>query len=137
MFSISEWMAPKVFMPSAIATLVFGILLVAVGKPAFDDFWVIIAMAGFLLTALLGGAYVGRLSKKIIAMLKSDKNDKRVDKLYKQVRFASRIDFALLLIIVFDMVAKPKITDLSFFIITIIFFALVTGFSWYRQYRAQ
>jgi uncharacterized membrane protein len=134
LIAISEWFAPRIFMPAALLTLLFGILMVSFGRPTFSQFWVVFALIGFLLTAFIGGAFVGRLSKQTSELIKKKKKEKLIDQLYQKVVLASRIDFALLFIILFDMVIKPTVTSTSFFIISFLFFVVIVGFSW-SQYR--
>lgn len=136
MVSISEWLSPRVFMPAALATLLFGILLVIFGKPSISQFWVIFALVGFLLTAFIGGAFIGRLSKQMTALMKKKTKEKVLDRLYQKIILASRIDFAILFIILFDMVVKPTVTTTSFFVISFLFFVIIVGISW-SQYRSN
>jgi hypothetical protein len=132
-----EWLAKRVFMPAALLTLIFGILLVVVGKPTFHQFWIIFALVGVFVTAILGGAYVGRTSAQLLKISKAKKTkDKKIFNLFSKITLYSHLDLALLIIIVFDMVLKPKITDTSFFLISGIFFLLVLALS-IKRYRKE
>jgi hypothetical protein len=128
--AFGEWLSKRVFMPSALSTLLFGVLLVAFGRPTFSQFWIIFGFLGIIVTAIIGGAFVGKSSKQLVDTIKSKKlSEKKLFSLFSRVVFYSSIDVAILIIVVFDMVLKPKVTDISFYTISIIFFLLVLFWS--------
>jgi uncharacterized membrane protein len=130
--SLYEWLGLRVFMPSGILTIVFGVLLVAFGRPTFGQLWIVLAILGVIASMVIGGAFIGKLSGKINLLVKKGAGKKTIEKLYSKLTFMSRIDLAILLFILFDMVVKPKGWDTTFFGISLIFFAAVITFSYLR-----
>ena len=128
--AFGEWLSTRVFMPSALSTLFFGILLVVFGKPTFSQFWIIFGFLGIVTTAIIGGTFIGKTSKQMMKLSISKKiSEKKLQNLFSGIVFYSTLDVAILIIIVFDMIVKPRLTDLSFFTISGIFFLLVLAWS--------
>src|SRR5688500_4694128 len=48
------WLAPRLFIPASMATLVFGILVVADGPWSFGDLWIVIGLVGWAVSFGLG-----------------------------------------------------------------------------------
>lgn len=50
----AEWLAMRLFVPASLAVLVFGILLVLDGTWGFDQFWIVLGLAGYAFSFFLG-----------------------------------------------------------------------------------
>jgi len=122
----TSWFGGHVFGPAAILTILSGIAAVAVGRPTFEQAWVIIALVAVVLVAALGGGVVGRTSAQLAARL-DDKatNEDAVEQGLINIRWAVYLDLAILFFILFDMVIRPTTFDPAFLLISGIYFALV------------
>src|SRR5690348_16206063 len=61
----AAWAGTRVFMPASIATLGFGIATAATEHTTFMPLWIKLGFLGWFLTAVNGGAVLGRLSRKL------------------------------------------------------------------------
>jgi hypothetical protein len=43
-----EWLVPRLFIPSGVLTLVFGVRLVFEGPWSFGDLWILVGLAGWI-----------------------------------------------------------------------------------------
>src|ERR1700739_3096338 len=64
-----SWFGTRVFAPAAVLTILTGIVAVAVGRPTFDQWWVIIALIAVVIVSVLGGGVIGRKSAQLAARL--------------------------------------------------------------------
>ena len=104
----TEWMGKRVYLPSSIAVLVFGVLAVIVGEIGFSTLWVAIGLIGIVFTALTGSLFIGPESKRL-ADLADDRgvDDPEVRRRIARLFKLARIDLVVLLLVVVDMVVKP------------------------------
>lgn len=56
----TEWLGTRIFFPSSVLVLLFGILTVLRGHIGFGHAWVIVGLVGIGLTAITGSAFLGR-----------------------------------------------------------------------------
>lgn len=133
---MTEWLAPRIFMPAALTTLIAGILLVATGRPEFGQLWVVLALIGIVITAALGGGVMGKLAKQIEGLFKKAGKDNEIERLYSRLTFFAHINLSLLFIILFDMVIKPKASDIGFFVVSGVFFIVVFLYSYSHLRKA-
>ena len=63
------WLAPRLFIPSSLATLVLGILVVIDGPWSFGDLWIVIGLAGWAASFLLGFFYFRPEGERIGALV--------------------------------------------------------------------
>jgi uncharacterized membrane protein len=103
-----EFMATRIFIPSSLVVLVFGILMMIKGDLDWGQFWVIVGLLGFAATFLTGVVFLGPQTKKlnVLAAELGAEHPLTQEKL-KRLLLVARFDVALLLVIVADMVAKP------------------------------
>ena len=104
----TEWMGKRIYLPSSIAVLVFGVLAVIVGEIGFSTLWVAIGVIGIVFTALTGSLFIGPESKTLADLAEQRGVDdpdvqRRIARLFK----VARIDLVVLLVVVVDMVVKP------------------------------
>lgn len=104
----AEWVGTHVYFPSSMVVLLFGILAALRGHDSFTSAWLIIGIVGVALTATTGSSFLGPELKRISAIFEergaSDPEGKR--RLARLVKVA-RVDLAVLLLVVMDMVFKP------------------------------
>ncbi len=104
--------AERVFTPSALIVLVAGIAMMLndVGKLAWDwgDFWVSFGLLGFVSTFAIGVGILTPTAKKIRGLVETvGPNAPEVHAAMNRIFLVARIDAAVLMLVVVDMVAKP------------------------------
>jgi uncharacterized membrane protein len=105
---MADWAGKKVFMPSSIIVLVWGLWMVL----AFDvwkltDPWVWIGLLGIVVSGGIGSGVVGPAAAKLSDALQSDADQSVIDEISKKIMLFSRIDLIVLTVIVWDMAYKP------------------------------
>lgn len=103
----AEWIGTRIFIPASLAVVVFGFLLIA--EADYDyDFWIVFAIAVWVLSFLVGSAFLGpesgRLDKLIAA---KGLDDGEVQRRMRRIFLISRIELVLLVLVVLDMALKP------------------------------
>lgn len=103
-------MSERLFMPASIATLVFGVALVAYAPQwSFTDPWVLIGLGGILATIVTGAGFLGPEAKRL-GQLQADGHtaaEPEVQARIRRIMAISRIDLAVLVLVVVAMVFKP------------------------------
>ena len=104
----AEWYGKRLFAPASGITAVFGVLLVIQSGWEFNDLWIIIGIALFVLSSIIGAAFLtpesGRL-KELVAQKGMD--DPEVKGRIARINMVVRVDFLILIAVVADMVVKP------------------------------
>lgn len=103
----AETIGQRLFMPMSIVVLLAGIAMVWYGPYSFE-LWIGLALAGIVATALTGSLYLGPTGGKL-ARLAEEKgfDDPGVTAMRDRLIAISRIDYAVLVLVVLDMVFKP------------------------------
>ena len=106
---MGAWIGTRVYTPTLVVTLVFGIILMQKGNFDWGQFWVIFALVGWTIAAVVGVGFVGPELGRIDEAARTHGPDSpevaaRVRRLFMIFRF----DTALLLLIVVNMAAKPS-----------------------------
>jgi len=108
----NEWLALRLFIPSSLLTLVFGILLVADGPWTIGTLWVDLGLAGFALTFLAGIGVLKPTGEKVKAALEREgPGSPEVTKLSHRLTLAGRLDLVVLFAVVAVMASKPASGD--------------------------
>jgi uncharacterized membrane protein len=105
---MGAWVGTRVYTPTLVVTLVFGIILMQKGNFDWGQFWVIFALVGWTIAAVVGVAFVGPELGRIDEAARTHGPDSaevaaRVKRLFMIFRF----DTALLVLMVVNMAAKP------------------------------
>jgi uncharacterized membrane protein len=94
--------------PAAVATLVFGVWLVAVSALNFTDTWVVLGLVGIAITIVTGAGFLGPESERLgKAVGERGPSDPEIGQRISRILVISRIDLVVLLLVVADMVFKP------------------------------
>jgi len=103
----AEHFGMKLFMPMSIVVLLAGITMVWYGPYSFE-LWIALALVGIVATSLVGALYLGPTGGKL-AKLAEEKgfDDPGVMAMRDQLILISRLDYAVLVLVVLDMVFKP------------------------------
>jgi uncharacterized membrane protein len=105
----AEWIGPRLYMPASLAVLGFGIALVATSDAwSVGQLWIVLALVGIAISAIGGAVFFGPQSKRIGEAVRAEgAESERAQALIRRLFMVSRIDLAILLLIVVDMVLKP------------------------------
>ena len=109
---IQEWLAPRLFVPAAVATLVSGILVTWDGPWGFGDVWILIGLAGWLASFGVGFLFLkpqGEKMKEIVARFGPTSVEARRQS--RRLGVVARAQLLALFLVVADMVLKPTADD--------------------------
>ena len=102
------WWAGRAHPAAAVVILIAGILMVIDADLSFGEAWISIALAGWVILMALGGAAVGPASTKLATAIQERGGySDELRPLASRVLLFSRIETAILVIVIADMVAKP------------------------------
>jgi uncharacterized membrane protein len=108
-----EYLAPRLFIPASLSTFVFGMLLVIDSDFwSFDQLWITIGLAGWLVSFVLGFFYFRPEGERIGALVgERGPADPEVDRRLFNVTVVDRVQVTILFLVVADMVLKPTGED--------------------------
>ena len=103
----SEWLGTRVLLPVSILLLVAGTTLAIMGPYGFGEPFVIVGLAGFACSIVIGSLLgpFGKAMKKAIAEHGFDHPVTRMR--MGRIFMMSRIELVILVVVVFFMVVKP------------------------------
>ena len=106
------WLAPRLFIPASLSALVFGVLLVIDGPWSFDQLWVVIGLARWAVSFVLGFFYFKPEGERIGALVEQHGPAyPEVDRRLRRLNIVDRLQLLILLLVVADMVIKPTGDD--------------------------
>lgn len=106
------WLTPRLFIPASLATLVFGILLVADGPRSFDEPFIVIGLVGWAVSFFLGFLYFKPEGERIAALVEQHGPAyPEVDRRLHRLNVVDRVQVLILFIVVANMVIKPTADD--------------------------
>ena len=106
---MGAWIGTRVYTPTLVVTLVFGIILMEKGNFDWSEFWVIFGLVGWTIAAVVGVAFVGPELGRIDEAARTHGPDSpEVARRVKRLFMIFRFDTALLILIVVNMAAKPS-----------------------------
>lgn len=108
----NKWLAPRMFIPVSMLTLVFGVLLVADGPWTFAQLWIVLGLSGFAATFLIGIGFLEPESKRLdAAVAAAGPASPEAQRHTRRLILVARLDLALLFAIVAVMASKPATED--------------------------
>jgi uncharacterized membrane protein len=108
----AHWLTPRLFIPSSLATLVLGILLVIEGPWGFDQLWILIGLAGYVASFLTGILLISPGAKKLAeASQQFGPGTPQASAVQRRLTIISRTELAILFVVVADMAIKPTGDD--------------------------
>lgn len=111
------WLAPRLFIPASLATLVMGVILVIDGSWDFT-LWIAIALVGWLASFLLGILYFKPEGERIGALVEEHGPDNaEADRRIRRLNIVDRIQLVILFTVLADMVIKPSADDTGVLVI--------------------
>ena len=105
---LQAWLGQRYFMPLSITVIAAGIALVIESGWNFTDAWIVIGIVLWVISVAVGAGFLGPQSIKIQKGLESGgPPDTALQQVIDKVKFASRVDLVVLILVVVDMVIKP------------------------------
>lgn len=120
------WAAERIYVPSSIATLVFGLIAAWLGN-WWGWLWVWLGLLGIASTIYLGVAVLTPRAKVVEAEHKSGGATPKAVAVSKEILTIATFDMIVLFTIVADMVLKPQFSDW----LTLLIFIAVIGAAGY------
>ena len=109
-----ERLAPRLFVPSSLVVVLMGIALVIESEAwSFDQLWIVLGLIGFA-TTFVTGLFIMKPSSERIGRDMEAAGGRLTDQLRVDLRkliVKARVDYVVLTLVVFDMVAKPTGDD--------------------------
>jgi uncharacterized membrane protein len=105
-------LAPTFFVPASLATMIFGLLLVAEGSWSFEQLWVTLGFVGWLASFATGFLYFRPEGARIGALVEQHGPlHGEVQSRIRRLNAVDRIQVTVLFLVVADMVLKPTGDD--------------------------
>ena len=135
--SHTEWLAKRLFIPTSLAVLVLGILLTIEGPWSFGDLWIVLGLAGFATTFLVGVGGIEPEAKRIHAAIeRGGPTDPEVAWRGGRISALNYFDNLLLILVIADMAIKPTGDDVWLLVLGAAI-VLVAAFLVARVFRAS
>jgi len=104
----AAFVGEKLFAPAGLVVLLMGIAMVINGHLGWDHFWVIAALIGYAATFATGVGVLSPLAKKVdVLITEQGAEAAETQAAIQKILLVARVDVAVLLLVVIDMVAKP------------------------------
>ena len=108
----NKWLTPRLFIPSALATFVLGILLTIEGPWSFGDLWIVLGLAGFAVTFITGVGFLSPEAKRLEAAIAAHgPMSTQAERHMHRLVVATRVDMVVLFAVVLVMASKPAPDD--------------------------
>lgn len=105
-------MGGRVMMPSSMLTLVFGVILCWFWV-GFTDLWIVIGLVGYFATFLIGMLVFKPAGDRMAASIARDGITPALMVDGNRILRVARFDYAVMLVVVSDMVLKPTPDDVG------------------------
>jgi len=105
---LADQVASKLFPLMSFVVLGFGFAMTANGDIGYDQFWIIFGLIAWAASAATGIFFLTPETKRLTrAMTERGPKDPEVQMRLRRILLVLRVDVAVMLLIVFDMVVKP------------------------------
>jgi uncharacterized membrane protein len=115
------FLSTRLFIPSSLATFVFGAATAYFGG-YYGTLWVWIGLAGFVATFLTGALILGPTAEKI-GRLEAAGQLAEASAIGKGLLKTAKFDYVVLVVVVADMVLKPGYSDVALLVIMLVLVA--------------
>ncbi|TGQ67638.1 DUF2269 family protein [Mesorhizobium sp. M00.F.Ca.ET.186.01.1.1] len=102
----------RFFAPMSMLTLVFGLIMCGFWV-GFSDLWIVIGLAGYATTFSIGMFIFKPTGERMGAMIAKEGVTPAVLAVGQRMMSAARFDYAVMLVIIVDMVLKPTAHDIG------------------------
>lgn len=132
----TAWLAQRLFIPASISVLLLGILLAIEGPWSFDQLWILLGLAGFASTFVLGVGVIEPTTKRMHSAIEAHgPAHPRVARQNRRLEALGLLDLTLLFAIVWDMALKPTADDVGTLLVAALALAVAGAFV-FRAYRS-
>ncbi len=107
---LSSDLGGLLMVPASLLTLVFGLVMCWFWV-GFTDLWIIIGLAGYAATFLIGLLIFKPTSERLAEMVKRDGITPASLAEGRRMMKVARFDYSVMLVVVADMVLKPTLSD--------------------------
>ena len=117
-FNDIDWLAPRLFIPASLLTLVFGLLCVAEGPWSFEQLWVTLGFLGWAASFGIGFFYFKPEGERIAGLIEAE-GPESTEARSRTLRMhaVDRIELTILYLVVAVMVLKPTGDDVGFLLV--------------------
>ena len=105
--SNSGWLAQRIFIPASLAVLVAGVLLTIEGPWSFGDLWIVLGLAGYAISFLVGILFIEPEGKRIAAAMQAGDVGRSAFHVAR-INAVSRIELVVLYLVLAAMALKPE-----------------------------
>jgi uncharacterized membrane protein len=124
------WLAPRLFIPASLSTVIFGVLVVIDGPWSFDQLWIMVGLVGWAISFVLGFFYFKPEGERIGALAaQHGPMHPEVDWRLHRLNIVDRLQLTILFLVVANMVIKPTGDDTGVIIVGIAIIAIAAGLS--------
>lgn len=102
----------RFFAPMSMLTLIFGLIMCSFWV-GFSDLWILIGLAGYATTFSIGMLIFKPTGERIGEMIAKEGVTSAVLAIGDRMMRAARFDYAVMLVIIADMVLKPTVYDVG------------------------
>jgi uncharacterized membrane protein len=112
MGELQEWLTLRLFIPAALASLLFGVVLVLDSPWSFSDLWITLGLVGFAGSFFTGLLYLKPQGERMGAIIaEHGPMSPEARRHGKKLLIVGRVQLLLLFLVVADMVLKPTSDD--------------------------
>lgn len=106
-----EKLGNRIFLPASLLVLLAGVAMVVYSPGVqLSELWVIIGLVGIANTILIGAVFLGPEAGRLARVAEErGHDDPEVVRRTKRIFAISRVDLAVILLVVADMVLKPRL----------------------------
>ena len=104
----AAFVGERLFAPAGLIVFLMGIAMMINTNWGWGTFWIVLGLIGYAVTFITGVGVLAPLARRVSASLEErGPSDPQTTALVNRILLIARIDIAVLLIVVLDMVTKP------------------------------
>ena len=108
----ANWLATRLFIPASLSVVVLGVLLVLDGPWGFDELWILLGLVGYAASFLVGILFFKPEGERITdGIAARGPDDPDVRRRLARINAVSRLELAILFLVLADMALKPTSDD--------------------------
>lgn len=129
LIAFNAWLTKRLYVPTSLSTVIFGVLAVWQGPWQFTQFWVLVGIGLYVVLFLMGVTYFSPEAERIMKLYEEggDASPAAHQRAQKYM-LLERVDLILMFVAVVDMIFKPQTAgDLRFWIVSALGAAVLGG----------
>jgi uncharacterized membrane protein len=129
----ADWASKRLFIPSSLAVLVLGVLLVFEGPWTFDELWIVLGLVGYAMTFLTGSLVISPQISRISKVMERDggMSEAAIAEV-RRLFLISRVDLVVLFAVVAVMALKPTADDVGTLVVLVLVIGASAAYSIWR-----